>query len=157
LQTPATHELSLVKRLGQRFESARRISISSIDKPNTQSSRTSRQRIEGFLTPLRHHCRGAAGDQPHRGEPGSGLPVLDHRGGRGLRDRLHWGDTRDNRSTDDLLDLDRCVLGPATVREWARQRRDYPRGEEREISEPLPRRPARHRRTSSPGGQPSES
>ena len=30
LQTPATHELSLVKRVGQRLESARRLSTSTL-------------------------------------------------------------------------------------------------------------------------------
>jgi hypothetical protein len=37
VQTPATPELSLVKRLGQRFESARRLFILPIDKPNTRN------------------------------------------------------------------------------------------------------------------------
>ena len=84
------------------------------------------------------------GDQPHRGEPGSGLPVSDHRGGCGLRDRLLWGDTRDREDRRWSGYPDRCVLGPAAVREWARQRRGHPGGQEREDSEPLPRRPAEH-------------
>jgi hypothetical protein len=47
LQTPATHELSLVKRLGQRFESARRLFLFPIDKLDTQKE------------PRFRHCVGA--------------------------------------------------------------------------------------------------
>ena len=36
------------------------------------------------------------------------------------------------------------------------QRRGYPGGQEREDGEPLPRRPARHRRASPPTGRPGE-
>src|SRR5215207_8976588 len=38
-QTPATHELSLVMRLGQRFESARRLSIFPAKLVKTKSPR----------------------------------------------------------------------------------------------------------------------
>src|SRR3954469_8810265 len=36
LQTPATHDGSLVMRRGKRFESARRLSLCGLDKPDTR-------------------------------------------------------------------------------------------------------------------------
>jgi hypothetical protein len=40
LQRSATTDRTLVKRLGQRFESARRLSLLPIDKPNTRQRRS---------------------------------------------------------------------------------------------------------------------
>jgi hypothetical protein len=51
VQTPATHELSLVAGAGQRFESARRLLI-GVDKPNVQNRENPRLITRGLLTPL---------------------------------------------------------------------------------------------------------
>jgi hypothetical protein len=57
LQVSATHELSLVMRLGQRFESARRLSLIALDKPNIQRSATSPFIDKTLLHVSRHDAR----------------------------------------------------------------------------------------------------
>ena len=63
MQTPATHELSLEMRLGQRFESARRLSQIGLDKTNIRNKRISQFIIRSLLTPLTNSS----------GEPSAGL------------------------------------------------------------------------------------
>src|SRR5215212_9808344 len=53
LQRSATPDRTLVKRLGQRFESARRLSLFGLNKPNTRNVRSLRATGGGFLTPPR--------------------------------------------------------------------------------------------------------
>ena len=55
VQTMETSSCSLVMRLGQRFESARRLSQSSLSKLNTRNLQSPRFVVEGFLTPLSKH------------------------------------------------------------------------------------------------------
>jgi hypothetical protein len=55
VQTPATHELSLVKRVDQRFESAHRLSLSCLDKPDTRNREELRSMVEALFTPPLHH------------------------------------------------------------------------------------------------------
>ena len=49
---PRGRILSLVMRLGQRFESARRLSRIGLDKPNTRNKRDSQFIIGCLLTPF---------------------------------------------------------------------------------------------------------
>jgi hypothetical protein len=59
VQTPATPDLSLVMRLGQRFESARRLFIFALDKPNMRHRRSPGDGLGVSLHPPIHHRGGA--------------------------------------------------------------------------------------------------
>src|SRR5215211_4921264 len=52
LQRSATTDRTLVAGAGQRFESARRLPLIGVDKPNVQNRENPRLITGGFLTPL---------------------------------------------------------------------------------------------------------
>jgi predicted NBD/HSP70 family sugar kinase len=69
LQSPATYEFSLVKRLGQRFESTRRRSVLLRFAGKTQGTKRGTERATGFPTAT-HYCNASSlspGSRPFEG------------------------------------------------------------------------------------------